>query len=450
MLILHAAQIRQNLVLWAEDSDPGLEASGHLIPGDHPRCAGAQLLAKAAGLGTGDNRFDSAVAWLPSRGDVPVPSSALAGPIPRSRAKPRIRPWTVAMLRPNPEQTVRLLRACHGQRVLKPGVVIGPDLAYWAEALRLALSMTARQQFLPTLSQRDGQTIATWTPVFTGEDAQRLAQLAGLMPTSARALTVTDGTEPPAMAAQAVLREFITAQVDHLARAGTESRRPEHLEANSAHDAWLSALTHPDPTVRGNQAQLQQLRRQVAEWQRPIAIAANSPYRLCLRLEEPPEPGPDDEAQAIRQEDWYLRYLRYLLQPHDDHSLLLPAESVWKNQLNGTHTGLQRRRVPAEFPGPGRRGLSVDHRQPAKQTPLGKAPGHRGGPRLPGKTGRRAATGRIRRAAARMVDPPGHQDQAQHPGQGQNPGHAGRLRHLHDLPHRPRHRHRPGRHPNLS
>ena len=69
------------------------------------------------------------------------------------------------------EQTVRILQACHGQRVLKPGVIIGPDLAYWAPTLRLALSMTARQQFLPTLSQRDGQTIAASTPVFTGGDA---------------------------------------------------------------------------------------------------------------------------------------------------------------------------------------------------------------------------------------------------------------------------------------
>ena len=71
----------------------------------------------------------------------------------------------------------------------------------------------------------------------------------------------------------------------------------------------------------------------MAEWQRPIAIAASSPYRLCLRLEEPPEPGPDEQAQALRQVGWYLRYL---LQPHDDHSLLLPAQTVWKNQLNGT------------------------------------------------------------------------------------------------------------------
>ena len=162
------------------------------------------------------------------------------------------------------------------------------------------------------------------------------------MPPSARALTDTEATDPPATPAQAVLREFITAQVDHLARAGADPENPAQPRFDSAHDAWLYALGQANPAVRGNPAQFQQLRRQVAEWQRPLAIAANSPYRLCLRLEEPPEPSPNDEAPAIRQDDWYLRYL---LQPHDDQSLLLPAEAVWKNQVNGPHPDFN----PAEF-----------------------------------------------------------------------------------------------------
>ena len=46
--------------------------------------------------------------------------------------------------------------------------------------------ITARQQFLPSLSVRGGQAGATWIPVFIGEDAHRLVELSGLMPTSAR------------------------------------------------------------------------------------------------------------------------------------------------------------------------------------------------------------------------------------------------------------------------
>ena len=226
--------------------------------------------------------------------------------------------------------------------MLKTGVVIGPDLAYWAHALRLAASLTAGQQFLPTLSQRDGRTTAAWMPLFIGDDAQRLAELAALMPASAKALTGTETTGPPAIAAQAALREFITAHVDYLVRSGGGAGNLEQPDIDSAHDAWLFALSHTDPEIRSNPAQLQQLRRQVSEWQRPIAVAANSPYRLCLRLEEPPEPGPEEQAQALRPDEWYLRYL---LQLHDDHSLLLPAEAVWNTQVNLAHPDFN----PAEF-----------------------------------------------------------------------------------------------------
>ena len=342
MLVLHAAQVKGSFVLWSEDSEPWLTQSDRTAAGKHPYCAEAQVMAEAVGLETGDGSFANAIAWLPSRGDAPLPSSPMAGPPPRSRAKPRIRPWTVSTLQLRPEQAVPLLQRCQQRHVLKPGVAIGADLAYWTHALPLAASLTARQQFLPSLAERGDQTVAAWIPVFIGEDAQRLAELAGLMPPSARALTGTETTEPPASSARAVLREFITVQVDHLARVGTDTKNPAQPQFDSAHDAWRSALGQANPAVRSSPAQLQQLRRQVAEWQRPLAIAANSPYRLCLRLEEPPEPDPEVEAPASGQDDWYLRYL---LQPHDDPSLLLPAEAVWKNQVNGLPPDFN----PAEF-----------------------------------------------------------------------------------------------------
>ena len=341
MLILHAA-VQGNLVLWAEDSDSHNGPPARHAAGEHPHCARAQLLAEAVGLETGDSNFGSAIAWLPTLGNAPVPSSPLAGAMPRSRAKPRITPWAVTTLRLRPEQSVRLLQACHQRPVLKHGVAIGTDLAYWTHALQLAIAMTARQQFLPSVSEREGHAVATWIPAFIGEDAHRLAELAALMPASARAITDSGATDPPAIAAQVVLRKFLAAQVDHLARTGAEADGLAQTEFDSAHDAWLWALDHSNPTVISDLAQIQQLRRQVAEWQRPLAITANSPYRLCLRLEEPPDASPEEEPAAIRQDDWYLRYL---LQPHHDLSLLLPAEAVCKNQVNGSHQDFN----PAEF-----------------------------------------------------------------------------------------------------
>ena len=342
MLILHASAVQGNLLLWAEDSSSRNGPPEREKAGKHPYCARAQLLAEAVGLEAGDYSLASGIAWLPTLGDAPAPSSPLAGAMPRSRARPRIRPWAVTTLRLRPEHAVPLLQACHGRLVLKHGVAIGTDLAYWTHTLQLAVSMTARQQLLPSLSERDGQTVATWIPVFIGEDAHRLAELAALMPASARAITDSGATDPPAFAAQAVLREFLAAQVDHLARTGAEADGLAQTEFDSAHDAWLWALDHSNPAVISDLAQIQQLRRQVSEWQKPLAITANSPYRLCLRLEEPQDASPEEEPAAIQQDDWYLRYL---FQPHHDLSLLLPAEAVWKNQVNGPHQDFN----PSEF-----------------------------------------------------------------------------------------------------
>ena len=156
MLILHAAQVEGDLVLWGEVSEAHLASPARQTAGKHPYCAQAQLLAEAIGLETGDSNVASAIAWLPTLGGAPVPSSPMAGPMPKSRAKARIRPWTVTALKLTPEQAFPLLQMCHQRRVLIPGVAIGADLAYWTHALRLTVSLTARQQFLPGLSQRDG------------------------------------------------------------------------------------------------------------------------------------------------------------------------------------------------------------------------------------------------------------------------------------------------------
>ena len=59
---------------------------------------------------------------------------------------------------------------------------------------------------------------------------------------------------------------------------------------------------------------------------------------------------------ALREQDWYLRYL---LQPHDDHSLLLPTLTT---HLERAVVGFQPGRISAHLPGPGR--LRVPARLP--------------------------------------------------------------------------------------
>ncbi len=327
MIIIHAAQLAGQLTLWAEASDQHPHTD-QALDGRHPRCVDATRLTEAVG-----NTLDEpagagmeATIWLPSRGNNPIPSEALAGPAPRSRAKPRIKPWRVPALRLSSAQAIALLQGCQNGRVLTPGTLLGPDVAYWRHVMLFAAGLTVRQQFLPNVLRHGDGTKAVWTPLYIGDDAYRLAELASAMPASARSMTTTSMDRPPTTPPQAVLKEFISSIVNHMVRQDAKGGAPEF---DSAHDAWLHALTTADGAIHADGAQMQQLRRQVAEWHRPIAVAANSPYRLCLRLEEPPEPDEDDLPAALRERDWYLRYL---LQPHDDHSLLLPVDTASERQ----------------------------------------------------------------------------------------------------------------------
>ena len=327
MIIIHAAQLAGQLTLWTEDTDQPSQ-SDHAPGGRHPSSVAARHLADAVGVTLDEPASPEmeATIWLPSRGNNPIPSEALAGPAPRSRAKPRIKPWRVPVLRLSSAQAIDLLQRCQNGRVLTPGVALGPDVAYWRHVMLFAAGLTVRQQFLPNVIGRGDGTKAVWTPLYVGDDAYRLAELASAMPASARAMTTTSTDRPPTTPPQAVLKEFIASLVNHIVR---QDAKGDTLEFNSAHDAWLHALTMADGAIDAADAQLQQLRRQVAEWHRPIAVAANSPYRLCLRLEEPPEPDGDDLPTALREQDWYLRYL---LQPHDDHSLLLDVDAALERE----------------------------------------------------------------------------------------------------------------------
>ena len=160
MLILHAALLDGRLAIWGEDSESRATDNTRVdgrSPGQHPRCADARRLAQTVGFAAEDCGVGPAIAWLPSRGSTPNPSSSMAGPV--SRAKMRIKPWSVPSLRLDPEQAVELLQRCTNRSALTHGVAIGVDLAYWSRALLFAASLTVRQRFLPSVAERNGRTL---------------------------------------------------------------------------------------------------------------------------------------------------------------------------------------------------------------------------------------------------------------------------------------------------
>jgi SNF2 family DNA or RNA helicase len=347
MIILHASHTGNALLLWGEK--PGEETEGSVSQGTpsgsnpgprrYPYDAGGRLAKSLHGLTIGldlaPSNLQDAVAWLPTRANTPMPSSPLIADPPGSRGKVRLAPWAITVYSLSVEAIVDFLCNCMGKQMLGAGIVLGSDLVYWAEALRYSGSLVARQQYLPNLAIDGTGFRAVWEPLWAGGEASWVTGLAKRMPPIARALVESGATVPPEIPAITILKGFINTSVDYLVRssAGLDSTpvsrgRRSNASFESVHDAWLYGLQSLDGVVEGDQAELTQLASQAQEWRRPVAVSAASPFRLCFRLEEP-EQAEDTGTRRKKTppDQWYLRYL---LQPYGDPSLLIPVDDAWK------------------------------------------------------------------------------------------------------------------------
>ncbi len=348
MIIIHTGIRSGRMFLWGEISENGnglkkgktLRANGRKS-GTKRYSHGADMkdlesaLSEAVpGIRPDKKRFRDLAVWLPARGGQAIPSSPVIAEQPAGKGKVKLSPWTVTAYQMEWGETVDLLCACSRKKVLAPGVVIGDDLSFWSDALRSAGAFVARQQYLPSMEADESDFRAVWQPVYLGDDADCLMQLAQRMPPSARALSEIPSAQPPAMPAVDNVKAFLGNVVDYLVRSSGWAERsiPKSTKAadfESVHDAWLFALRSPDNRIPGEKSELADLVASVRDWSRPIAVTALSPLRLCFRLEEPAdsEPAKKDRAKSAT-ESWYVRYL---LQPKDDLSLLVPVEDAWNN-----------------------------------------------------------------------------------------------------------------------
>lgn len=284
-----------------------------------------------------------AIAWLPTIGASPLPSTPLIAEIPTTKRKPKIQPWRVTFARLSSTDAIHLLSACMDKERLAPGVVSGLDLRFLATALRFAASLVAQGKFLPGLVNVDDAYYARWLPVLTGEDAERKNALVQAMPATCRALSLSMESEPT-VAAETLLMEFVQTFVDHLVRCESNKiersttktkKRPSRPAFQSLHDQWMYALQSSDGLMDAELRDLQGLAEQIAQWRRPIALTADAPFRLCFRVEEPAPVDMTEKPRRTRrkktEEAWFVRYL---LQDVGDPSLLIDAGEAWKNKGN--------------------------------------------------------------------------------------------------------------------
>jgi superfamily II DNA or RNA helicase len=313
MIVLHAG-VAGRLYVWGE-RPPEKTKPGSKYPLPLPFDAGsaplAETLREHAGVTAKRTACEKIHAWIPTEdtGD-PHPSSGLIAENPEPGGTVELAAWIVHALPLDNDTAIDFLCRCANRDTLAPGVVIAPDLAFWAAALRFAGNLVAREHFLPDMEWDGRQYRAVWKPVLLGPDQDRLHTLAAAMPPAARCLD-KEHDHPPDVAPVTLLNTFIARMVDALVRSGGKGSQ------HSLHDRWLHALRAKDGALAGPLPQLQQLSDQTREWRRPIALSIDAPFRLCFRLEEPPD----------NDSEWFLRFL---LQGSRDPSLLVPAETVWQ------------------------------------------------------------------------------------------------------------------------
>jgi len=348
MIILHAAFLEDELLLWGETSEKS-ETSAAKRPRKKSNFRKAPANGEALCYDAGAEKllsvlneigFDfkgtkksirSMIVWLPTVDNQPVPSSPLIGEPPESVRRASLSPWKVSVLRLPPERTAEFLCRCIDKQILIPGVVVGKDSSFWTMALRFAAALVTKGEFLPDVREMDGVSFAHWRPIFSGFGNKTLSKLGNSMPAVARALS-RKAAFLPNISPISLLTSFINVIVDCLVRsAGREDfwdvsathhrslRRRETLY--SVHDQWLKALSSDDRRMEGKAVELLQLTTHLKDWTRPISLSVSAPFRLCFRMEEPND-GNDK---------WHVGYL---LQANHDPSLLIPAKEIWSGKDN--------------------------------------------------------------------------------------------------------------------
>jgi superfamily II DNA or RNA helicase len=310
---------------------------------------------------------------LPSSEDGPRHSPQLlrAEEEHRQASAKLLDPWVVPAVALAPDAALELLLALpaagYNGGVSSPaGVALGDSLRFLAEAGKLALELVAHGRLLPGLAWREQGWIAWWRAMpGDPEDVERVRMLVAAMPPLVRAemSSSEQGSAP-----ETVVGDLLGAIVDACARSfladGLAGRRAGRRSKRRLPvvDAWVAALTDPDPVIDGDERELAVLAEEIDEWrQAGERYAEHRMFRTCFRLFEPDESaewlgdgldadsdggvglngdgeshgrlgatGVDGEGQPA--DCWRVEFM---LQAKDDPSVLVPAEEVWSSNGSG-------------------------------------------------------------------------------------------------------------------
>jgi len=324
MIALHLSILSGRPFLWSEGEQIGALEE-------------LRVAVKAIGLKTRilKGNTDAHVTWLPSRGDVPLPSSPLVGPSPGKRRKNQLRAFPVLARPLQVEELIELTSISGVGNVPGSGVIFGNSVTWAGQLVKIALHLVAEEAFLPALVRRDNRWEARWIPVPNENTEQLLKGLIDGLPGICRCMNGSMERIPD-IPRQIVADSLLAHCVDGLVR-NANTPETEEKDHDSLHDAWLYALVSEDADLAwDDEREIREFTKQLSGWRRLIDLNVRSPFKFCFRLAEPPE-----DADKWRVD--------YLLQPKADQSLYLPVADLWKKGSKAVKLLRQFGGVPAEF-----------------------------------------------------------------------------------------------------
>ncbi|TDQ46327.1 DEAD/DEAH box helicase [Actinorugispora endophytica] len=262
----------------------------------------ARLARCAAVFEAGDPPRAATMAfWDPDGGGLPAPEGergelVLARPTPDG-----VRVGAVPVLRLPVADALGVLVAA------RAGSAPHPAAAFWGAAAVTALRLVHRGRILPGVSEDDHD--AWRVGPLDADDARGVRELAAAMPPHARAVPV-EGTDPPLLPdAHALVRGFLDAVADTMARTAAAPR-----------------LTGSKPFAAAEPQRVPRLR----PWAEEVAAGLDSGVCLSLRLEIPG--GVDSLGDGLEGVAFHA-----VAQAHSlaDPSLVIDAAELWRGADHG-------------------------------------------------------------------------------------------------------------------
>ncbi len=273
---------------------------------------------------------------LPTAGNRPLPSPSfpLFDQVDPSQIPVGLTAWDVPVLTLDSTLAFELLFRLPGWP--PPGYVFGSSVHYFSKLAKFALELVTRGRVLPVIREQAADYSAFWQPVLTApEDAERMKILVDSLPALCRAEVVTTKVSeiPPSQLVRSALHHLVDAGVRMLLKEFSmdlpSNRRI--IEAVPA-VAWLAGLMNPHPTISAPPASIHKLKQTVDSWHQSGTIGHKGGLTTCFRLVEPVITTAEPQKKAKNQPDPDAWRLEFLLQGHEDKSLLVPADQVWKTK----------------------------------------------------------------------------------------------------------------------